>query len=68
MVHAIGVLWWFCDYEGCEHRAKTNSHITAHKANKHNIGVQWKECPHCDFMAKKNDNLKVHIKSQHTPK
>ena len=53
MVHAIDVSWWFCDYEGCELRAKMNSHITAHKANKDNIGVLWKECPHCDFKAKK---------------
>ena len=66
MVHAIDVLWWFCDYEGCEHRTKTNSHLTVHKANKHDIGVLWKECPHCDFKAKKNDNLNVHIKSKHT--
>jgi len=45
MVHDIDVLWWFCDYEGSEHRAETNGSITAHKANKHNLGVKWKQCP-----------------------
>ena len=51
-MHGIDVLWWFCDYEDCERRAKTNGHITVHKAYKHNVGVQWKQCPGCDYKAK----------------
>ena len=44
------------------------SNITLHKANVHNIGVQWKQCPVCDYKAKKNDHLKTHIKRKHTSK
>jgi len=68
IVHAIDVLWWFCDYEDYEHRAKSNSNITSHKAGKHNIGVKWKECPDCDDKAKTNAHLNGHIKHMHTSK
>jgi len=42
--------------------------LTQHKANVLDVGVQWKQCPRCDFKAKKNSNLNQHIKSQHTSK
>jgi len=60
IMHDIDVLWWFCDYEDCEYRAKSNSHITAHKANKHNIGVKWKQCTDCDYKAKQSGALAMH--------
>ena len=79
-VHDIDVLWWFCDYEDCVHRAKRNGDITKHKATKHkatkhkatkhkatkhNIRVQWKPCPHCDCKAKSNKNLTSHKVNVH---
>ena len=67
-LHAIDVLWWFCDYEDCEYRAKSNSSITIHKASKHNIGVKWKQCPHCDHKAKKKAHLDKHIQRKYTSK
>jgi len=67
-VHAIDALWWFRDYEGCEHRAKSNGHITKHMAMKHNIGFQWKQRKHCDYKAKENGILTKHVKSMHTSK
>jgi len=54
------VLRCFCDCDGCEYRAKANSQITQHKANKSNIGVKWKQCAHCDYKAKTNGNLTLH--------
>ena len=66
MVHDIDVLWWFCAYEGCEHKAKTNNSITLHKANKHNIGVKWKQCADCDYKAKHTGDLNKHIKKHHS--
>ena len=65
-MHDIDVLWWFCDNEGCEHRAKKNSHISTHKAHVHNVGIQWKQCPDCDFKAKTNGYINKHIKRMHT--
>jgi len=67
-VHDIDVLWWFCDYSGCEYKAKDNSSITKHEANKHNTGVKWRQCTECDFKGKTNDHLRRHNKIMHTSK
>ena len=44
-------------------RGRRGRHITKHKANKHDIGVRWKQCPDCDSKAKVNGTLGRHIKS-----
>jgi len=64
-VHGIAVRWWLCDYSGCEHRAKLSCNITTHKANKHNIGVLWKQCAHCDYKAKSNGQITTHKANVH---
>ena len=60
----------YCIAQGCscENKAKVNSSITKYKANKHNIGVKWKQCTVCDFKAKTNDHLNKHNKRMHTSK
>ena len=64
-MHDIDVLWWFYDYEGCEFKTKLNGNITTHKANKHNIGIKWKQCPHCDHKAKSTGDLTQHKAMKH---
>jgi len=49
-------------------KAKDIGNLTRHKANVHNIGVQWKQCLHCDHKSKQTVDLNRHIKSMHTSK
>jgi len=49
-------------------QGQVDGDITKHKANKHNIGVQWKQCPHCVHKSKQNSHLNEHIESHHTSK
>ena len=37
----------------------------SHKANKYSIGVQWKQCPHCDYKAKGNGQITTHKAHKH---
>jgi len=62
----ISVTWHACTELGCDYKAKTNFETAQHKVNKHNIGVNWKQCPDCDYKAKQTDTLKLHIKRHHT--
>jgi len=32
----------------------------------HDIDVQWKQCPNCDYKAKTNNNLKMHKAAMHS--
>ena len=36
-----------------------------HKASKHNIGVKWYECPHCDYKAKEICSITSHKVNVH---
>ena len=54
----------FC-FESCRVRAKSNGNITQHKAFKHDIGVDWKQCNHCDYKAKANSDITRHKADKH---
>jgi len=41
-MHNIDVRWKECPH--CDYNAKTNDHLTKHKASVHDIGVKWKPC------------------------
>jgi len=35
------------------------------QGHKHNIGVQWHQCPHCDYKAKTNNQITRHKARKH---
>jgi len=60
----IGVLW-YCGYNGCQYGTKWKSHVKAHRANVHLIGVKWFPCADCGFQAKEQSKLKKHRAFKH---
>ena len=60
--HGIDVIWFPCDQDGCEYKAKQAGHLKQHKQQVHNIDVQWHHCDQdrCDYKAKQAENLKRH--------
>jgi len=53
-----------CDELGCNHKGRADL-LKTHKANAHNIDVEWHFCNECDYKAKKADNLKQHKADVH---
>ena len=53
--------------KGCFYRAKYKSHVKAHLASTHDIGVTWHECPvdGCSYRAKRKEYVKTHLASTH---
>ena len=60
-----GGTWTTCGVGGCVYGTNYGSSLRTHKANIHNIGVKWKNCPDCDFKAKTTVNLNVHLEKMH---
>ncbi|GMI08346.1 hypothetical protein TrVE_jg1921 [Triparma verrucosa] len=58
-------VWHRCDQDGCDYKTKRKDDLRRHKANVHDIGVQWHFCDQCDYKAKEKGNLKVHKRNVH---
>ena len=65
--HGIDVVWFSCDQDGCEYKAKLASSIKVHKQQVHDIDVRWQHCTEvgCDYKAKLPSNLKIHKAAVH---
>ena len=63
----IGVVWYPCNVEGCNFRAKRARETKRHRAAKHNIDVVWLSCEYdnCSYKAKDRSNLRRHRSSVH---
>ena len=69
--HDIDVTWWYyedvdCDGKVCEYRAKSKPQVVKHKASRHDIRSQWKQCPHCTFRKTLTEELNRHVENAHS--
>ena len=62
--HGIDVVWYSCDQDNCDYKAKRTWMIKQHKLT-HNIGVVWHQCDSCDYKAKQTSHLKRHKRNMH---
>jgi len=44
---------------------KSSGELKSHLSFSHEIGVEWHECPHCEYKAKAKSNLARHIRNKH---
>ena len=65
--HGIDVVWFFCDQDGCDYKAKQASDLKKHKQNVHDIDVRWHHCDQdgCEYKAKLASHLKGHKQHVH---
>ena len=66
--HGIDVVWFSCDQDGCNFKAKRADHLKGHKQNVHDIDVRWHHCDKvgCAYKTKQVCNLEVHIRRTHS--
>ncbi|GMH89722.1 hypothetical protein TrST_g9846 [Triparma strigata] len=52
--HGIDVVWFSCDQDRCEYKAKEAGDLKRHKQMIHDIDVRWHHCDQdgCDYKAK----------------
>ena len=60
--HNIGLTWYNCDIDGCDHKCKHKGNLKQHKADVHDIDVTWYKCDidGCNHKCKLKGNLKQH--------
>ena len=60
--HGIGVVWFACDQDNCDHKAKQAQQLKKHKQFAHDIDVQWYLCDQdgCRYKAKQATAVKRH--------
>ena len=65
--HGIDVVWFSCDQDGCDYKAKRADVLKQHKQHVHDIDVRWHRCDQdgCDYKAKKASHLKLHKRHVH---
>ncbi|GMH98308.1 hypothetical protein TrVE_jg6150 [Triparma verrucosa] len=65
--HGIDVVWFSCDQDGCDYKAKEAGSLKKHKQNVHDIDVDWFPCDQdgCDYKAKEAGHLKQHKQTIH---
>ena len=58
-----------CNQPGCDYQTKRRRDLKRHKADVHDIGVNWHHCdqPGCDYRAKRKSDLKRHKKTHRAP-
>lgn len=55
-----------CGVDGCRHIC-SNKMMVIHKANKHDIDIQWEYCDQCDLKYRNIGGLRSHQRSKHEP-
>ena len=63
--HGINVVWFSCDQDNCDYKAKQAGNLKKHKRHIHNIGVVWHQYDLCEFKAKIAHHLKTHKQQVH---
>ena len=49
----------------CYFQIKYRKNIFTHLSYKHDLGVKWHYCPHCEYKAKTNGSIKSHLTHKH---
>ncbi|GMI11672.1 hypothetical protein TrLO_g5490 [Triparma laevis f. longispina] len=63
--HGINVVWFSCDQDNCDYKAKQAGSVKQHKRDIHNIDVVWHQCNSCDYRAKQASSVKLQKRNVH---
>lgn len=63
--HNLGVKWINCVIDECAYKCKYHTHLVAHLADKHDIGVIWHHCETCGYKSKRKTGLLSHKNNNH---
>ena len=54
------VIWYRCDFIGCDYKSKQIANLKQHKAHIHDLDVRWFNCDQCEYKCKYSSALKSH--------
>jgi len=63
--HDIGIVWKYCDVEGCSSKFKNKNGVRRYKQNVHNMNPIWSKWNLCNFKTKWKNSLRVHKRRIH---
>ena len=65
--HDIDVTFYYCDWAGCDYKAKEKGYMRDHGRVRHGVNLNWVHCDveNCQFKAKKKDGVKRHQAKVH---
>ncbi|GMH69542.1 hypothetical protein TrLO_g5574 [Triparma laevis f. longispina] len=61
----INVVWFPCNEDNCDYKAKLACNLKRHKKDIHKISVVWYQCDSCEYKAKSAGEIKKHKQSVH---